>query len=520
MRRGTVPLHTIAFPALPIISVIATNIGQARPTQAVRALVVALLLEAALLLAFYLWRRHIELAAAMASLSTLYFLSYGHLLNLVAHLRHATFPPAVPFGLLWLAIGLLALAITARIFRKLAVPTLALNIVAIGSLILPMVKLAAFELTLRRASDEVWRSSSLVSQGIALSPVESPPDIYYIILDGYGAQETLARLYNFDNSSFLAELRKDGFYVAEESQSNYIQTALSLASSLNMEYLDGLPTSMGELSNDRMPLAALIASAKVLHTLSDLGYQTVAFSTGYRRTEITRADDFYRAPLRAITPTEALLAEESGFRFIGDLSAALGMPLPHPGYQAHRDQVQFVLDRLSDLGAVPRPRFVFAHVVIPHPPFVFGPDGSPRNPPLAFRANDGSHFLGTEAEYVEGYIDQVEYVNREVLLVVQRILAQSDRTPIIVIQGDHGPGLHLDWSSPSASDLPERFLILNAYLLPGEPRPSPYENISPVNTFRIILGGYFGYDLPLLPDRSFYSTWDEPYRFVEFDTST
>ena len=33
-----------------------------------------------------------------------------------------------------------------------------------------------------------------------------------------------------------------------------------------------------------------------------------------------------------------------------------------------------------------------------------------------------------------------------------------------------------------------------------------------MNSFRIVLNGYFG-ELELLPDRSFFSTWPEPYLF-------
>ena len=42
----------------------------------------------------------------------------------------------------------------------------------------------------------------------------------------------------------------------------------------------------------------------------------------------------------------------------------------------------------------------------------------------------------------------------------------------------------------------------------------PYDTITPVNTFRVILNHYFDQRLELLPDESYYSFWDLPYEFV------
>jgi hypothetical protein len=84
-----------------------------------------------------------------------------------------------------------------------------------------------------------------------------------------------------------------------------------------------------------------------------------------------------------------------------------------------------------------------------------------------------------------------------------------------VIQGDHGPGSRLDWEVPERSDLRERMGILNAYYAPLAER-ALYPSITPVNSFRVVLNQYFGFDLPLLPDRSYLSSWRAPYRFVEY----
>ena len=48
------------------------------------------------------------------------------------------------------------------------------------------------------------------------------PDIYYIILDGYAHFDTLRNIYGYDNSLFYDFLEKNGFYIPDNSLSNYL----------------------------------------------------------------------------------------------------------------------------------------------------------------------------------------------------------------------------------------------------------------------------------------------------------
>ena len=55
--------------------------------------------------------------------------------------------------------------------------------------------------------------------------------------------------------------------------------------------------------------------------------------------------------------------------------------------------------------------------------------------------------------------------------------------------------------------------ILNALYLPDGGNAVLYDIISPINTYRLIFDLYFGAELPLLEDASYYSTYDEPFAF-------
>jgi len=92
-----------------------------------------------------------------------------------------------------------------------------------------------------------------------------------------------------------------------------------------------------------------------------------------------------------------------------------------------------------------------------------------------------------------------------VIPLVENIIHNSSTPPIIIIQSDHG--------AANASP-PERMEILNAYYLPGGGNELLYQNISPVNTFRIIFNHYFGGDFDLLEDTSYHSEYGEVIEFI------
>ncbi len=57
--------------------------------------------------------------------------------------------------------------------------------------------------------------------------------------------------------------------------------------------------------------------------------------------------------------------------------------------------------------------------------------------------------------------------------------------------------------------------ILNVYYFPNRDYRELYQDITPVNSFRVVLNTLFGARFEILPDRSNYSTWAEPYQFMD-----
>jgi hypothetical protein len=315
------------------------------------------------------------------------------------------------------------------------------------------------------------------------------PDIYYIILDAYARQDLLRAKYGYDNSEFINGLEERGFYVADCSQSNHSRTVYSLASSLNMEYLDDLPI------DPQVGPGPFVKYGAVRAFLGQRGYKTAAFPTGFQWTEWTDADVYYRAGLStgALTEFETLFAQTTLLRIPFDLMEYQIAS----AFRLDENRRLRTFNALTALETFPDEDgnlFVFAHIIVPHPPYYFGPNGED-----SLYTKDKL----SDLEERQAYADQARFISHEILRVIDTILAKSDQPPIIILQGDHGPPLHL--GTPA-----ERMLNLNAYYLPGiDVANVLYPSITPVNTFRVILNEYFGQNLPLLADRSYFSPFDE-----------
>ncbi|MFQ5942800.1 MAG: sulfatase-like hydrolase/transferase [Anaerolineales bacterium] len=500
-----VVLHPLLFASFPVLSLLAQNLDWVSLSDAARALIISIIAAAVLFGLSWLILRDPPRAGLIATLLLLIFFSYGHLYGAMKEVglgatiaRHRYMAPMAAVltvaGLVWII----------RSSNNLRPLTRVLNVVSAALLLIPVISFVGHGIGTPLATSQD-------TQRLHLPVAQDPPDIYYIVVDGYGRQDTLEVVYEFDNVPFLDSLEEMGFYVAQSARSNYAQTSLALASALNMEYVDVL---IPDISQGRDALWNLIKNSEVRQQLEDLGYETVAFSTGLEGTE-WRDADLYLSPatldeLAGANAFESMLAQTTTIRLFTEGVVALPRLVPelvYP-YEAHRSRLRNTLDGLAELPAGERPRLVFAHLILPHPPFVFNADGLPITPDTPFSLDFPSG--GSEESYLRGYRDQVRFLNEELERIIPAILAKTDTTPVIVIQADHGP----DSNSGRQGYVQERMTILNALLLPGGAEKL-YPHITPVNTFRVVFNQLFGGDYERLPDRALYSEYQAPYEFID-----
>lgn len=324
------------------------------------------------------------------------------------------------------------------------------------------------------------------------------PDIYYIILDTYARADTLSDIYNYDNNAFIEILQKKGFYVAEKSHSNYTFTQLSLASSLNMEYINYLGPALGKSSRDPSVAYQMIRNNNAVKFVKSKGYQFINISTGWGPTKTNRLADinygyypyFFNEFNRVFIESTALAPITR--RFSLDQS---------------RNRILFNFKKLGEIPEIKGPTFTFAHILAPHQPYLFDRTGRP--------VYQGRFEMGGDVwKYKDAYLDQLIYTNKLLSATVDKIIKSSKNPPIIILQADHGPASSKGWDHPRALLLNERMGIFNAYYLPAQGDKILYPSITPVNSLRLVFNYYLGADFKKLDDESFFSTKVKPHNFI------
>jgi len=476
-----IPLYPLLLSIFPVLSLASYNIHEIFVSAMFRPLIASLLLGVIAYGLAYLLTKDIHRAALASSLVLLLFFAYGHIYDALEDLtvsgaaifRHRTLLPALSL------IVLLFLFLAWRMKNPDSF-TYPANLISIVLLVFPLFTIFSF-LTRQSIANRADRNQPTATN---VSLDANAPDIYYIILDAYGRQDVLEEKYGFDNGPFTAALRERGFYVADCSQSNYGYTEYSLSSSLNYDYLDVL----GGINNNAR--TALIKHGTVRSFLEGLGYQIIAFPTGWASTEWKDADVYYGYgdTFATLSEFEKLFIDTTLLRIESDYSRSSVQGATKR--DARRMRVLSALDKLKIIPDKPGHKFIFAHLVIPHPPYSFGANGE------FISFNDGT----SVEERTIAYTNQVLFINREILKVVDVILNNSKAPPVIIIQGDHGPLPDIAFSGD------EKMPILNAYYLPGpDASKKLYPTITPVNTFRVVLDSYFHQSLPLLEDISYYA---------------
>jgi hypothetical protein len=261
-----------------------------------------------------------------------------------------------------------------------------------------------------------------------------------------------------------------------------------------MEMLDDLTATIGRESGDRTPIRKKLERTRVARFLKRNGYRYYHLGAWF---EPTRTNVLADENLLYGQDTEftSVLHKSSALPAIENAIAA--EVVEEPFRVKARNQTLFQFRQLERLASVPGRKFVLAHFLIPHPPYVL--------------AADGRRILEPEARTrpeAELYREQLGFVGSRVKDLVTVLLAGPDESdPIIVIMGDEGPFLCRNTDCVENPPLPEtlgiRFGLLMAAYLPGLPDGVFPPNHTSVNTFRTIFSEYFGADLPRLPDRSY-----------------
>jgi hypothetical protein len=328
------------------------------------------------------------------------------------------------------------------------------------------------------------------------------PDIYFIVLDGYARADILAKYYGFDNAPFLDGLRRRGFQVSDRSRSNFYWTFLSLGSALNFDYVqDVVARQLDPQSRDRTELYRILRDNRAARFLRERGYRFVHLQSTWGGTASNSyADEFL--------PCHSGIFGNEYLRAVADASWLRALES-----KASLDVANCHLQNLATLAAqakAPGPKFVFAHFVPPHHPYLFDRHGN-----VLRRATMSDQFELQRRlwENRPAYAGQLAFITRRIHEVVGRLLDESPTPPVIILISDHGPNLRSGLDAAEQREV--RLANLTAMYLPGAPDGFLPPDATPVNHLRRVFDLYFDAGLPLLPDRYFVSEYQSPFDLTE-----
>ncbi len=430
-------------------------------------------------------------AALLTTVAVISFFGYGHAWNAAAGM----FDTQWPLITAWL-LATAALMVMAWRSGTMARPIVrGLALVAVIALLMNGIGLGQTVAALA-APDPLSPSTG---REIELDPPEDQPlpDVYYIVPDRYAGLATLRDRFDIDNEPFLTALEARGFAVARHAHANYTKTPLSLGSALNLEFLDG--DALAEEAHDgsdRGPAHRLLRDPQVApRALKRLGYRYLHIG-GWWAPASTNVDADRVFGYDGEDEFGSVLAQTTLLRAITSPNAAPDDPLD---WRVVRANDEYVLETLEEMADVPGPKYVFTHLLMPHPPYVFDADGSFMDRPEVRAHGDR-----------ESYRRQLAYTNERLLGIIDRIVAASPDA-VILLAADEGPfppryharEQSFDWRAATQDELEEKFGILMAMRVPGADLDGAgfHDGLTPVNAFRVIFNARFGADLPILPDR-------------------
>lgn len=487
------PLHVLLLPLFFIASAYTQYAGLLFREE---SLSIALLVYAGLALAFgifFLLYKNMSKAAIASTLGGIIYLFFGNLKELLRNNELLVFishyKTLVPLLLILLGYMLIRL-------HKVKSPYY-LNLF-LNFLLIIYLGIEAWKFT-RLLNEEPKPTSQASIPLVTDSSSSQRPNIYYLLFDCYpgsGYQRDMLGIDSNDLDKFLSE---KGFYVVNESKSNYHMTSFSMASLFNMEYLDWLNGVEKLRPYHYNNTVHLVKNAKAFQWLSQYGYELNNLSifdmpgkpsikreqflstTGR---EIILYNTFFKCLYRDVFP-EVFPSVKSGR--INDIRSTRKEQL-----QAFREYNEVILDSLKSLSTFGgnRPQFVYAHLELPHFPYFYDSTGREYADDLVF----GKEII-TNKHRFKNYIG---YTNQQIMALLNSLLSRSNGRDIIILQSDHGI------NDLNVTRKQDAFRNYTAIYYPDRDYRMLYGGMSNVNGFRILFNKYFGQQLPLLKDSCIY----------------
>ena len=490
--KGNLILHPFLISILPIFFLFSLNVHEVPINDIFPPILISIAIT------FVLWiilRKIFDgvKAANILSLFLLLFVTYGNLRVILHDTGDANlqlFSSNLILGTIFLSIGILGLIFFRRTQENKKINSI-FNVVAMTIILILIMNVAIFFIDNQiDNSQEYFKNIPLIEKNL-----QEKPDVFVFILDEFAGKNQLRMDFDYDLNSFNHSLHEREFKTPKISLSNYPNTALSMPSLLNMDYLEFLTFDLDEKSKDmRIPLK-LRDQNNVMKIFKINGYDIISFYGGLDATG------------------DALIVDEKLCSF-GTINTDLRknfvltyLPLSYfndillANFQ--NEKLQCVFSYIENYKTnVSQPKYHHVHIRLPHHPFIYDSEGNY----LSYKM---------KSDDKDAYLQQLMFTEKKILELVDIIQKESPES-VIMILSDHGFRSDINWETPSDDDLIRGFNVITSFYFPGKEFTID-EKISLVNVYRIFFNEYFDYELDTLSDKHFWYNPSNPY--IHFDVT-
>ncbi|MEA5015949.1 MAG: sulfatase-like hydrolase/transferase [Candidatus Limiplasma sp.] len=347
------------------------------------------------------------------------------------------------------------------------------------------------------------------------------PNIYFILLDEYAGFNMVKKQFGYDNSAFFEYLLSNNFYVSQTSENEIAYTEILSSNLLALDYVafaDDLPYySFDENKRSESDMRTSLYQNKKSYRNHAYLFDLLR-SNHYRTYAIDNADTLQgwgkvnadeiiniSIPQEATTLVPLTLSQNDIDYWVILWNSSIFYEFSHELFWKmtqdgatnayHKSQdiawqntvrnaklISSTFDTLATYRFDPRENiFLYAHIMCPHLPFIFTPEGEFKSMDITYQGWNGKN----------AYVDNLRYATNQVMRVIDNLLA-IDPDSVIILQSDHGARIDLETEGPFSK---EYLPILNAVYYRGETFDQ-IEGLSGVNTMRAILSQALSIELP------------------------
>jgi len=529
-KKNSKIFHPFLIAFFPIMAIYSVNIGLIQLEQFIFPTI--LIVGSALL--FFLCLKYIlkngKKAALIVTLAFIIFFSFGHVYNMLNQVSIGdtdlgSNKTLLPIFVISFGIGSFLIIRTKRTLDNATSIVNTISVVFI-SVIVAMVGIEAFgcdECLIQQntawefdffSDEKIDSTSYFEDHSFSISESDPLTNVYYIILDGYPRNDVLKKHLNFDNSEFTNFLKQRGFHVAENSHANYSLSSTSIPATMNMNYINFLADELGEDSRNYNPLLGkdfgLYADNQVIKNFKSMGYKVAKIgSVPMYLHEMPLAD-------LSLCYKSIHLMDNRLFDTVGRTSM-IGYLIERWSEDLQRQIILCAFEELPKISSYyEEPVFVWSHLMIPHFPLIFGPNGEPVTPGSSLLVMNNPEFTDSGWNVKQQFLQQLQFANKKSMELIDKILEKEEQS-IIIIQSDHGSGFDTNLLDPTYDDVVQKLSNLTAIYFPDEKHLEMLVNDpTNVNTFRVVFNSHFGSDYEILEDRIYWGLhYKKPFWFKD-----